>query len=151
MDLRPPRSTRTDTLVPYTRHFGVTRGSDAPRPICFGTSAAARRRAWPRNCALEGISAADALRRRGRSRLRAEILPLVRPAEGGFRRGPYLVRHSIREDLDRPQCSRDEDRARHDREASSAAARPSGVALVHWDGVRNPPRRRSRLLFLNQR
>ena len=79
------------------------------------------------------------------------VLPFVRPAEGGFRRGSYLLRRSLRQDPNRTQRSRDEDRARHDREASAADARSGGVALVHRDGGRNQTRCRSRLLFLGQR
>src|SRR3546814_11244160 len=94
---RPPRSTRTDTLLPYTTLFrscaaallppAALWGDEGHRPDGDARRELARRTAFA--CLSASLSAAQPARRRGRRRPRLHPpgRPLVHSGTGGRRRG----------------------------------------------------------------
>src|SRR3546814_2408640 len=67
---RPPRSTRTDTLFPYTTLFRSGREDDRPRPR--RDAPARRARPHPRPRRASALQAREGTRARNRRRLRSE-------------------------------------------------------------------------------
>src|SRR3546814_18118379 len=102
---RPPRSTRTDTLFPYTTLFrSPAAGQSGPCPH-RNAKCAWSRRAWP---PLPGCRASPGFRKRRRSRCSCA---LARCPARGFRFGEVLLRELADHGLGQARAKFD--RARH--------------------------------------